>query len=313
MKKILVIGATVAQGGGVARALLASGQFAVCALTRNPNSENAQQLKALGVEVRQGDLNDLQSLVHAMQGIYGVFAVTNFWEVVSTEIEKQQAKNIADACYTSGIEHVIWSTLEDTRDYIPEDYAAMPMLEDVYRVPHLDCKNEANAYFAKVPTTYLITSFFWDNLITFGMSPKKNTQGTYDYVMPFDDKFLAGHVAEDIGKAVAPMFEDPERFINTTVGIQTEALTLAQMSQIIAEELNVEVNYIPIDADSFRRFPFAGAEEIGNNFQYFRDFNEAFLQLRSKSLMHELNPDAMGFRDFVRHNKDLIKTVMDSA
>ncbi len=313
MKKILVIGATGAQGGGVARALLTRGEFAVKAMTRNPESKEALVLSEQGAEICRANLDDIDSLIAAMEDVYGVFGITNFWEVLSVEREKQQAQNIALAAKQAGVKHVIWSTLEDTRSYIPKDFTGMPMLEEVYRVPHLDAKNETNAYFVDVPTTYLITSFFWDNLINFGMCPKQNTNGSYDYVMPFDDKLLAGHVAEDIGKAVSPMFEQPDRFINKTVGIQTDALTLAQMSQIIAEELGVTVNYIPVDADTFRSFPFDGAEEIGNNFQYFRDFNEAFLSLRSKALMHELNPEAMSFREYVRTNKDLIKTIMDSA
>lgn len=312
MKSILVIGATGAQGGGVARALLARGQFAVKAMTRNQDSDKAQALASQGAELVTADLDDLDSLMAAMQDVHGVFAVTNFWEVLSVEREKQQAKNIADAAARQGVKHVIWSTLEDTRDYIPAEFDGMPMLEGVYRVPHLDAKNEANAYFSDVPTTYLITSFFWDNLINFGMSPKKNAQGDYDYVMPFGDKRLAGHVAEDIGKAVAPMFEQTERFVGETVGIQTDALTLTEMSEIIAEEMEVNVNYISIDADSFRTFPFDGAEEIGNNFQYFRDFNEDFLSLRSKPLMDELNPEAMSFREFIKRNKSTIKAIMDS-
>lgn len=312
MKTILVIGATGAQGGGVARALLARGEFSVKAMTRNPQSDKAVALGQQGAEIVSANLDDLDSLVAAMEGVHGVFAVTNFWEVLSVEREKAQAKNIADAAARQGVKHVIWSTLEDTREYIPSDFEGMPMLEDVYRVPHLDAKNEANAYFSDVPTTFLITSFFWDNLINFGMSPKKNAAGDYDYVMPFDDKPLAGHVAEDIGKAVAPMFEQPERFIGEIVGIQTDALTLSEMSEIIAQEIGVNVNYIPIDADSFRAFPFDGAEEIGNNFQYFRDFNDAFLNLRSKALMDELNPQATSFREYINQNKDTIKVIMDS-
>lgn len=312
MKTILVIGATGAQGGGVARALLARGKYAVKAMTRNPESEKAQALAQQGAGLVSANLDDLDSLVAVMNGVHGVFAVTNFWEVLSIEREKQQAQNIAEAAKQTGVRHVIWSTLEDTRTYIPEDFTDMPMLEGVYRVPHLDAKNEANAYFADVPTTFLITSFFWDNLINFGMSPKRNEQGHYDYVMPLGDKKLAGHVAEDIGKAVAPMFEQTERFVGETVGIQTQALTLSEMSEIIAEEISVKVNYIPIDADSFRAFPFDGAEEIGNNFQYFRDFNEDFLALRSAELMHELNPAAQSFREYVKANQTTIKAVMDS-
>lgn len=309
---IAVIGATGSQGGGLCRELLRRGEFAVRAITRNPEGEKARALAALGAEVVQADLDQLDSLTAAFDGVSGVFAVTNYWELHSTEREQAQAKNIADACRAAQVAHVVWSTLEDSRSYIPKDYAGMPMLDGVYRVPHLDCKNEANTYFADLPTTYLITSFFWDNIINFGMAPQRGEDGVYRWVMPLGEAKLAGHAAEDIGKAVASMFEQPERFVGETVGIQADALTMTEMAETVARVLNVPVEYVPVDADTFRTFPFPGAEEIGNNFQYFRDWNADFVGLRSKSLMHELNPDVSTFEAYVRANADAIQTVMNA-
>src|SRR6478735_7343876 len=94
-KLILVTGATGAQGGSVARALLADEHFSVRILTRNGSSPKALELKAAGAEVAQGDLDDTASLIRAMRGCYGVFGVTNFWEHFDREY--QQGKNLIDA------------------------------------------------------------------------------------------------------------------------------------------------------------------------------------------------------------------------
>ena len=114
----------------------------------------------------------------AFAGAHGAFCVTNFWEHFSAEKEKAQAKNLADAARTTGLKHVIWSTLEDTRKLMAPDDTRMPWLQDKYRVPHFDAKDEANAYFVNLPVTYLVTCFYWDNLYSFGLAPTPDDSET---------------------------------------------------------------------------------------------------------------------------------------
>ena len=174
-KIIAVVGATGVQGGGLARAILAdpSSGFSVRAITRDPNKDNAKALAAKGAEVVSANLDDVESLKRAFAGAHGVFGVTNFWEHFSAEKEKAQAKNIAEAAKAAGVKHVVWSTLEDTRQFMTADDKRMPMLQEKYRVPHFDAKAEANAYFSGVPATMLDTSFYWDNLFMFGLAPEE--------------------------------------------------------------------------------------------------------------------------------------------
>src|SRR3954470_2886218 len=98
-KIIAVLGATGAQGGGLARAILndPSKTFSLRAVTRKPDADKAKALKAAGAEVVAADLDDVESLKKAFSGAYGVYGVTNFWEHFSAEKETAQAKNIADA------------------------------------------------------------------------------------------------------------------------------------------------------------------------------------------------------------------------
>ncbi|TFG50478.1 MAG: NmrA/HSCARG family protein, partial [Gemmatimonadales bacterium] len=176
-KIIAVVGATGAQGGGLVRAILAdaSGKFTVRAITRDVNSGRAQELAALGAEVVAADVDDVESLKRAFAGAYGAFCVTFFWAHFSPEKELVHAKNMAEAAKQAGVKHVIWSTLEDTRRWVPLSDNRMPTLMGKYKVPHFDAKGEANHFFtdAGVPTTFLLTSFYWDNFIFFGSGPKK--------------------------------------------------------------------------------------------------------------------------------------------
>src|SRR5919107_2439820 len=170
-KIIAVVGATGAQGGALARAILADpkGGFAVRALTRKTDSDKARKLAAAGAEVVAADLDDQASLERAFAGAYGAFCITNFWEHFSAEKEIAQAGNMARAAKAAGLQHVIWSTLEDTRKWVPLSDDRMPTLGGKYKVPHFDAKGEADDAFrrAGVPTTFLQTSFYWDNLVYF--------------------------------------------------------------------------------------------------------------------------------------------------
>src|SRR4051794_4366125 len=106
---VLVTGATGAQGGSVARALLSNNQFNVRCLTRNTSSANAIALAQSGAELVQGDLENVDTLKAAMEGCYAVFGVTNFWE--HYENEYLHGKNLVDAVAQSNIKHFVFSTL----------------------------------------------------------------------------------------------------------------------------------------------------------------------------------------------------------
>src|SRR3972149_10139489 len=174
-KVIAVVGATGAQGGGVVRAILADpgGGFTARALTRDANSDSAKALAQLGAEVVQADIDDEASLERAFAGAYGAFCVTFFWVHFSPDTGIAQAGNMARAAKSAGVEHVIWSTPDDMRQWVPLTDDRMPTLGGRWKVPHFDGKAEANHLFtdAGVPTTFLQTSFYWENDVWFGMGP----------------------------------------------------------------------------------------------------------------------------------------------
>ena len=315
-KVIAVIGSTGSQGGGLANAILAdpSGGFSCRAVTRDPNKDKAQALKAAGAEVVAADLDDVESLKKAFAGAYGVYAVTNFWEHFSAEKEKQQAKNIADAAKAAGVKHVIWSTLEDTRKLMKADDKRMPMLQNVYRVPHFDAKAEANAYFSGLPVTYLVTSFYWDNFYMFGLAPKKGADGKYAWAYPMGNAKMAGMAAEDIGKVAYGIFKAGNEYIGKTVGITGENLTVAEMGEKLNKGLGLgPVTYNAVDADAYRGFGFPGADEMGNMFQVYRDFEKEVLGARSQELARKLAPSLLTFDQWLAKNKSAVKGATEPA
>ena len=308
-KTIAVLGSTGSQGGGLCRAILAdaAGGFACRAITRDPSKDKAKELASKGAEVVKADIDDVESLKKAFAGAYGVYAVTNFWEHFSGEKEKAQAKNIAEAAKAAGVKHVVWSTLEDTRKLMAPDDKRMPMLQEKYRVPHFDAKAEADAYFSGLPVTRLVTSFYWDNLYLFGLAPKKGEDGKLSWAFPMGNAKLVGIAAEDIGKVAYGVFKAGQEYIGKTVGIYGEALTIEQMGETLSKVLGVgPIVYNAVDADAYRGFGFPGADELGNMFQVYRDFEREVIGARSLDTTRKLNPSLLTYEQFVARHKDTI-------
>jgi uncharacterized protein YbjT (DUF2867 family) len=309
-KIIAVTGATGAQGGGLVRAIMAdrSGPFTARAITRDPTSEKAKALAALGAEVVQGDVDDAASLRRAFAGAHGAYCVTFFWAHMKPEQELAEARNLAHAAQQAKVAHVIWSTLEDTRTLVPLSDDRMPTLGGKYKVPHFDAKGEADGIFAEVgvPTTCLVTSFYWDNFIYFGMGPKKGPDGTLAITLPMGDARLAGIAAEDIGKCAYGVFQKGKDLIGRTVGIAGQHLTGAQMAAGFAKALGQPVRYNAITPETYRGFGFPGADDLGNMFQVDRDFEKQMCDARSLDVSRALNPELQTFAQWLDRNKGKI-------
>lgn len=307
---IAVVGATGAQGGGLMRAILGdpNGGFAARALTRNASGEKAAELAKRGAEVVTANVDDVESVKKAFAGAYGAFCVTNFWERFSPEKELVQASNLAHAAKETGLRHVIWSTLEDTRKLVPLNDNRMPTINGKYKVPHFDAKGEADHVFTDlgVPTTFLLTSFYWDNFIYFGMGPKRGADGKLAITMPMGDKRLPGIASEDIGRCAYGIFQRGQEFISKTVGIAGEHLTGAEMAKALTRALGQEIVYNDVPPEVYRSFGFPGADDIGNMFQYKRDFNGEFVGARDIRLARSLNPLLQTFDQWLAENKGRI-------
>ncbi len=309
-KVIAVVGATGAQGGGLVRAILAdpAGGFAVRAITRDPSSAAGQALAAAGAEVVAGDVDDLDSLSRAFAGAYGAYCVTFFWAHFSPDKEQAQVKNMADAAVAAGVQHVVWSTLEDTRKWMAKGDNRMPTLMGKYKVPHFDAKGESDHFFtdAGVPTTFLLASFYWENLIGFGAGPKRDADGMLQLTLPIGDAPMAGIASDDIGRCAYGIFQRGTALVGARIGVAGEHLTGAEMAAAMASAIGQPVHYNAVTPAVYRAFGFPGAEDLGNMFQFYRDFEPDVNAMREVARSRSLNPALQSFETWLATNASRI-------
>ncbi len=252
------------------------------------------------------DIDDVSSLERAMKGAYGAYCVTNFWEHFSAEKEYVQATNLAEGARRAEVAHVIWSTLEDTREVFPADGKRMPVLGGHYNVPHFDAKGEANKEFTSrgLPVTLLYTSFYWDNFVHFGMGPKPGPDGELAFAFDLGDAKLPAIAASDIGGVALGLFKQGKAAIGRSVAIAGEHLSGNEMAEIFTRVLGRPVRYNAVSPETYRGFGFPGADDLGNMFQFKRDFEQRFRAPRDVEAARRLFPQLQTFEQWLRKNRD---------
>jgi uncharacterized protein YbjT (DUF2867 family) len=307
---LTVFGATGAQGGGLARAALADPKrrFRVRAVTRKPGGDAARALASAGADVVAADLDDPASVRRAMEGAHAAFCVTNFWEHRSPDREIAQAHAMAEAAASAGVAHVIWSTLEDTREFIPLASHRLPVLMGRFLVPHFDGKGEANRAFTDrgVPTTLLYPSVYWDNLIHFGMHPTRGADGRLALALPLGEAKLPGIAAADVGPCAFGIFARGGDLVGKSVGIAGEHTTGAQMAARLSHALGEPVAYEPMSVEAYRALDFPGADDLASMFAWKREFEHGYCASRSVACARALNPALMDFAAWLARNASFV-------
>ncbi|MBS1603518.1 MAG: NmrA/HSCARG family protein [Bacteroidetes bacterium] len=287
---ILVTGATGAQGGSVARALLNTKRYTVRCLTRDTGSEKAQQLKKEGAELVEGDLNDKDSLLDAMKGCYGVFGLTNFWE--HYEQEFHQGRNLIDAVRDSGISHFVYSGLP----------SYVELSSGKFAVPHCDIKASLENYTRSLdlPASFVHIAFYYENFLSF-FPPRKGADGNFYFGFPQGDTRLAMASVEDIGKIVTQVFACPGIYLHRTVGVVGEDRSCKEYAAIMSRVLGVTIRYNHIQRDAYAGMGFPGAEELANMFEVQR----LYIPRRSQHLMESycMHPGMQSLEAWLTKNK----------
>jgi uncharacterized protein YbjT (DUF2867 family) len=258
-RAILVTGASGAQGGSVARQLLACGRFDVRAMTRTPGTREAARLRSLGAEVVRGDLFDRGSLRTALRGVHGVFGVTSYWE--HFERERELGRNLIDAAVAAGVEHLVLSTQPPVRR----------LTNGEILVPAMDIKAETavRALAYGVPTTFIQLAFYYDNFTTMFV-PQRRLDGTYEFGFPQGDTRLAGFAVEDTGAVVAPIFERRSEFIDRHLYLVGDDLTPQEYAAIMSRVTGTVIRYRHVSRDVFASYGFRGADELAAMFEFYR-------------------------------------------
>ncbi|KAM9599592.1 nmrA-like family domain-containing protein 1 [Morphnus guianensis] len=289
-KLIVVFGATGAQGGCVARALLEDGTFKVRAVTRSPMKKAAKELKQRGAEVVKADQDDEPSLELALAGAYGAFVVTNFWEHCSKEKEIAQGKRLADLSKRLGLRHVVYSGLENVKQ----------LTGGRLEVLHFDGKGMVEEYFQKlgVPTTTIRLPFYFENFLSI-FKPQKVPQGdTFVLALPMGDTPMDGMAVEDVGPVVLCLLKSPEEYIGQVIGLSTGKLTEAEYAAILSQQTGKTVEASKISPEEYEKRGSPGDKELAAMFRFY-----ALKPDRNVDLTMKLNPKARTFHQWVADNK----------
>jgi uncharacterized protein YbjT (DUF2867 family) len=279
--RILVVGATGAQGGSVARHLLQAGSYRVRCLTRHPDSPAAREFARLGAELAEGDLSNPASLRAALRGCDGAFGVTNYWE--HFEREYDHGRNFVDALRATGIQHAVISTLPHAKMLSGGRLA----------VPHLDTKGHIEEYArgANLPATYVHIAFYYENFLKH-FPPRLQANGTYVFGFPQGSTPLAAVAAEDVGGVVAAIFAESFWYRDKVVGIVGDDLRCDEYAEIMRRVLGRSFAYRYVAHDAFAALGFPGARDLADMFEFNRTYvpNRRLDQAKSRELYPEIRP-----------------------
>ena len=249
-KIVLVTGATGTQGGAVARELVTRG-YSVRGLSRNPGSERALELPKIGIQVVKGDFDEAGSLDAAMQGVYGVFAVTNYWEH-GFEREIAHGRQLVDAAERAGIKHFVFSSVAGA--------------DSGTDLPHFDSKADIEAYLVQSALDYTIVRpvEFLDNL-----RDLRAELMIGHFVDPRDGgkshQWIAAH---DIGFFVGEAFDNPDTWIGVTEEIAGVEMTLTEFTSVVSSVTGIEVQHIQVN---WADYEIAVGTEIADMVRWFND------------------------------------------
>ncbi len=247
-KTILVLGATGNQGSAVVEHLLKT-NFKVRAFTRNANSDKSKQLASKGVEIFQGNLDDLESLSQAMKGVYGVFSVQNFIEGGVTK-ETEQGISAANTAYSAGVKHFV--------------YTSVGGADRNSGVAHFESKWKIEQHIQKLglPYTIIRPTLVMDNF-----------QAGFKFVMLSLMRSITKEQPvqmislDDIGKWVAIIFQEPNTYLGKSIEIATDELNYAQIQQVFKKVKGKQQSSLWIPPF----LVFSMMKEIGDMFEWFRD------------------------------------------
>jgi uncharacterized protein YbjT (DUF2867 family) len=257
------LGATGAQGSSVVEALLKDGKWDVRAMSRDPEKEQAKELKKKGVEVVKGDMKNESELRNAMKGIHAIFALTAFWDPDTMFKEQELGKKIVDISKESGVKHFIWSSLPNVAK----------ISNNKYHVPHFTDKAIVAEYAQEkgLFCTFVAPAFYYQNFATF--FPPKNENGTMIFSMPMpESKKLTAFDVADTGAAVVTALNNPQEWKDKFIALAGDHMHPQDYISTYTKVTGIPAKYVAVPTDVWAKYPFPGAKEVAEMFAWFNEF-----------------------------------------
>lgn len=277
-KVILVTGATGTQGGAVVRSLSKRG-WKVRGLTRNPDTEKADILREMNVEVVRGDLNNPGTVRKYLDDVYGVFSVQNFWEH-GADIEVKQGKALIDLARDAEIKHFVYSSVGSAHRNT--------------HLSHFDSKWEIEEYLRASGLRFTVFRpvFFMDNFL---FMKDQILEGKLINAMEPDIP-LQMIASKDIGEFVEAAFSEPDVYLEKSIDLAGDEKTFPEIAEIFSKETGRTVSYIKLEMEDFE-------SKLGSeNARMVEWFNNVGYDVNIDQLRDTYDVDLTSFRDWVRQS-----------
>lgn len=296
--RILVVGGTGAQGGSVARHLLAEGRYRVRCLTRRLDSVDAIALADAGAEVVEGDMADRESLDAALAGCEAAFGVTNYFE--HFEAEYELGARFLDAVVDSAVEHLVLSTLPSASE-LSGGQLEVPVFEQKARLEALVRQKE-------IVATFVHVGFYYENFLN-NCPPRRQEDGSYAFGLPLGDVQLSAVAAADVGGVVAAVLRRPDEFQGKAVEIVGDQRPVAEYAAIIGAVTGRVVRYQHVPREVFATLPIRGAAVLADMFELYR----SYVRADPKDVAHCLRcyPRIRSFECWAREHRAELISAMD--
>ncbi|NLR60371.1 NmrA/HSCARG family protein [Chitinophaga polysaccharea] len=284
--RILVVGATGQQGGAVARVLLAEG-WLVRGFTRDINSAAAQELKTIGVEMRQGNLADRASVDQAMEEVYGVFNV-HPGPLAMDQDEVQAGKNVADAAVAHQVAHLVYSSA------IGVDQAAQTGMQTE--------KAMVEKYIQTLGISYTILrpASFMENFV----HPAFGLQGTSFTTAALPSTQMQLIALEDIGQLAAIAFRQREAFNHKIIELSGDTLTPVQMAAAMSKTTGLNIQYQLLPMETLRQLN----PRFARGYEW---LNSGKTTKADEESLRKIHPGLLTFEEWL--NKKGAKKIMNEA
>jgi nucleoside-diphosphate-sugar epimerase len=318
---VTVFGATSPEGRAVVKGLLSDvrKQYKVRATSRRVESPEAKALVALDptrVDVVYADFDDFLSCQAAVEGVEGAFLVTDFYEDAKQDmdVEERHAKNVIDACEASStMKHLVFSTMESMENMTRLLSNGLNHMHEISGANKFDAKARAAAYARtkRLSVTYVLMPCYSEHF--FDMIERRTMEGGIDkfvLTVPLDDnKKVMCMSIDDLGPAVANIFDSYQVYAGHEVGLVTDFVSVADVRDMIEDVfLQDESTSIVLETEAVTKEQWIEAKDT-----YMKDLGQMFVYMAHSDAVRmrhsiaktmKLVPSARPLRHWVEQNVD---------